>query len=67
MQAMIAWRRRFFGSKPAVSDTYSGAVLNGFMIGNSAPIVRIRASRKIEMRALPQIKRRDESRAPSRI
>ena len=44
MQAISASRLRFAGSIFAVSDRNNGAVLKGFMIGNSAPIVSAMAS-----------------------
>jgi hypothetical protein len=52
----------FFLSKLPVRDTNSGAVLNGFVIGRSAPMVRAIVSRKISISFLPRDGWRQDSR-----
>jgi hypothetical protein len=53
MLARNACRLRFAVSKFAVSEANSGAVLNGLMIGSSAPMVSRIASRRVSICALP--------------
>jgi hypothetical protein len=52
MQATKAVRLRVFLSSPAVSETNSGAVLKGFMIGKRVAIVSTIASRKMSIALL---------------
>ena len=49
MQPLSAWRSLSLLSKPLVSAMNRGAVLNGFVIGNKAPIVSTIASMKISI------------------
>src|SRR5436189_4239893 len=67
MQASSAWRLRHLSSKPADSETNKGAVLNGFMIGSSAPTVSMIAWPKIVIASLPQGCPAEMEGAPARL